>query len=186
MVNTGTVKGGFHWSKLWTVCVLVGLNIAFLCDLLLAKPLYSYRDAQGTNVITDNYERVPEQYRAKVTTVEQETDWTSQPAEISRGVAGLLKGADNRIGNAMISVPGLSPYQSHALTITGSLALLCWALRGFSRSQVIRFLALWGLIMLGLVTPVFIYFSQDGPLDILRGEASHIQSKQSEHLKHVQ
>jgi hypothetical protein len=186
MVNIGTVKGGFRWSKLWIVCVLVGLSITFLSDLLLAKPLYSYRDAQGMNVITDNYERIPEQYRMKVTTVEQETDWASQSAEISGGVAGLLKRADNHIGNATISVPGLSPYQSHALTITGSLALLCLLLRGFSRSQVIRFLTLWGLVMLGLVTPVFIYFSQDGPLDILRGQASHIQTKQSEHLKQVQ
>jgi hypothetical protein len=172
--------------KLCLVCLLFGLSTLFLNDLLFAKPLYSYRDAQGTNVITDNYERIPEQYRAKVSTVEQETDSVSQSAGIFRGVAGFLKGADNRIGNATISVPGLSPYQSHALTITGSLALLCLVLRSLSRSQVIRFLSLWGLVMLGLVTPIFIYFSQDGPLDILRGEASHIQTKQSEHLKQAQ
>jgi hypothetical protein len=186
MVKAGTVKGGFRWSKLWIVCVLVGLSSTFLSDLLLAKPLYSYRDEQGANVITDNYDRIPQQYRTKVTTVEQEADWASQSGGVTRGVAGFLTGADNRIGNATISVPGLSHYQSHALTITGSLALLCLVLRGFSRSQVIRFLTLWGLVMLGLVTPVFIYLSQDGPLDILRGEASHIQTKQSEHLKHAQ
>ena len=186
MVNAGTLKSGFHWSKLWVACVLIGLSIIFLSDLLFAKPLYSYRDEQGMNVITDNYDRIPEQYRKKVTTVEQETDWASQSGGISRGVAGFLKGADNRIGNATINVPGLSPYQSHTLTITGSLALLCLVLRGFSRSQVIRFLTLWGLVMLGIVTPIFIYFSQDSPLDILRGEASHIQTKQSEHLKQAQ
>lgn len=186
MINAGTVKGGFSWSKISIVCVLVGLSSSFVSDLLWAKPLYSYRDEQGANVITDNYERIPEQYRTKVTTVEQETDRASQSGGITRGVGGFLKEADNRIGSATISVPGMSHYQSHALTITGSLALLCFVIRGFSRSQVVRFLTLWGLVMLGLVTPVFIYFSQDGPLDILRGQASHIQTKQSEHLKHAQ
>jgi hypothetical protein len=63
------------------------------------------------------------------------------------------------------------------------LALFCFVLRQFSNSQALRFLALWGLIMLGLVTPPFIYLSQDGPLDILRGGASTIQTKQLDHLK---
>ena len=183
MVRTVMTDSKLRWSALSIAFLLLGLPILPIEDGLLAKPLYSYRDEQGTNVITDHYERVPERYRAKVTTIEQEADSAGSSVDISRGVAGFLKGADTRIGEATINVPGMSPYQSHALTITGSLALFFFALRKFSRSQVIRFLSLWGLIMLGLVTPIFIYFSQDAALDILRGEASHIQTKQSEHLK---
>ncbi len=129
-------------------------------------------------MITDRYDRIPAQYRARATTVEQE----SEPP----GVTNLFKGANNPIGEATINVPGLSPYQSHILTMAGALALLCFALRNFSRSQVLRFLSLWGLIMLGLAIPPFLYFSQHGPLDVLRGEASHIQTKQQEHLRHAQ
>ena len=39
-----------------------------------AKSLYSYTDEKGTRIITDNYEKIPAAYRAKVTTVEQESD----------------------------------------------------------------------------------------------------------------
>jgi hypothetical protein len=49
-----------------------------------------------------------------------------------------------------------------------------------------RFLALWCLILLGLATPVLMYVSKDGPVDILRGKAGEIQEKQQEHLKQAQ
>lgn len=169
-----------RWSNCLAGFLLSGISLLLLDDVLCAKPLYSYRDDQGTNVITDNYDRIPMQYRARVITVEQESDSLNQSG---KGVADLLKGADKRIGGATIDVPGLTPYQSHALTITGSLALLCFVIRQFSSSQVLRFLSLWGLIMLGLITPPFIYLSQDGALDVLRGGASKIQTKQLDHLK---
>lgn len=168
------------------VWLLLGMATFMLVEMASAKSLYSYRDEQGANVITDNYDRIPPQYRAKVTTVEQAADSSTTSTGLSRGVAGFMKGAESRIGGAVINVPGMTPYQSHALTIAGALALLCFILRTFSNSQALRFLCLWGLVMLGLVTPVLIYFSQDAPLDILRGEASHIQSKQTEHLKQAQ
>jgi hypothetical protein len=55
-----------------------------------------------------------------------------------------------------------------------------------SRGQVTRFLALWFLILLGLATPVLLYVSKDGPVDILRGKAGEIQEKQQDRLKHAQ
>jgi hypothetical protein len=172
-----------RWSNCLAGFLLSGISLLLLDDVLFAKPLYSYRDNQGTNVITDNYDRIPAQYRAKVFIVEQESDSPNQAGKSPHGVMGLFRGADKRIGGATIDVPGLTPYQSHALTITGSLALLCFVIRQFSSSQVLRFLSLWGLIMLGLVTPPFIFLSQDGALDVLRGGASKIQTKQLEHLK---
>ncbi|WP_455244040.1 hypothetical protein [Petrachloros mirabilis] len=153
---------------------LLGLTAA---STVSAKSLYSYRDHQGTNVITDDYDRIPAEYRANVVKVEQE-------GKSSRG--GSVLQTVQSIGNATINFPGMTHYQSHALTVAGALFLLCLTLRFLSGSQVMRFLSLWGLVMLGLTTPILIYFSQDGPLDILRGQASHIQNKQQEHLKHVQ
>jgi len=176
---------GTFRSKVACACLFITLGSLFGNDLLLAKQLYSYRDDQGINVITDSYDRIPERYRAKVVSVEQDSDSTTHTASIAKSVSGLINGADKHLGNAKINVPGMTDYQSHALTITGALALLCFALRKFSKSQTIRFFSLWGLVMLGLVAPVLIYFSQDAPLDILRGEAAHIQDKQSQHLKQV-
>jgi hypothetical protein len=174
---------GFRWPACLVVILLCAFTSLIIAELLLAKTLYSYRDAQGTNVITDQYDRIPPEYRSAIVTVEQESDSSTQ---LSQGVSGFLKRADSGIGGAAIDVPGFSPYQSHLTTIAGSLALFCFALRYLSQSQVVRFLSLWGLVMLGLVAPLLIYFSQDSPLDVLRGEATNIQSKQQQHLKQAQ
>ncbi len=186
MVALITDRAKRRWPVYVVGFLLLGISSLFLEGFLWAKPLYSYRDEKGTNVITDNYDRIPERYRAKVITIEQDDDLSSGLSTLSHGVAGLLKGGDASIRASTIKVPGLSPYQSHVLTVAGSLALLFLALRKFSRSQTMRFLSLWGLVMLGLVTPVLMYFSQDGPLDILRGQATQIQTKQLDHLKHAQ
>ena len=154
-------------------------------EIVTAKSLYSYMDDTGTNVITDNFDRIPPQYRARAVKFEQEADDGNGRLTGPKGVGGLLQRVESSIGNATINVPGLSPYQSHVLTVAGGLTLLCLGLRSVTGSQVLRFLSLWGLVMLGLVTPVFVYFSQDAPLDILRGNASQLQGKQQEHLKHV-
>jgi hypothetical protein len=183
MSSSLTQSSRLRWLNLLAVFLISWISFLLLNDVLFAKPLFSYRDDRGTNVITDNYDHIPMQYRAKVITIEQESDSPNQSGKSPHGVMGLLKGADNRIGGATIDVPGLTSYQSHALTLTGSLALFCFVLRQFSNSQALRFLALWGLIMLGLVTPPFIFLSQDGALDVLRGGASKIQTKQLDHLK---
>ena len=175
-----------QWLPYLAGSLLFGIGSLFLDGYLWAKPLYSYRDEQGTNVITDNFDRIPSRYRAKVVTIEQEADSSIHPSALSHGVGGLLKEVDASVGGTTINVPGLSRYQSHALTIACLLALVFLLLRRFSRSQAIRFLSLWGLIMLGLVTPVILYFSQNGPLDTLRGQASQIQTKQLDHLKQAQ
>lgn len=147
---------------------------------VLAKTFYTYQDDQGNKVITDAYDRIPSQYRLKAIELHQQDD-SSKPAGRARGLGGVMQS----INNATIHVPGMSHYQSHALTVAGGLALLCLALRNFSGSHLLRFLSLWGLVMLGLVTPLLIYFSQDAPLDVLRGGAAQIQTKQQEHLKNA-
>ena len=83
-------------------------------------------------------------------------------------------------------IPGMTSYQSQILTYAGLMALICLAVMHLSRGQVMRFLALWCLILLGLATPVLLYVSKDGPLDVLRGKAGEIQEKQQDRLKHAQ
>lgn len=171
----------------WLLCsLLLGLNIQLFVGVATANPLFSYRDEQGTNVITDNYASIPAKYHAKVVIVEQDADQANQSLGMTQGVGGFLNTLDRAVGSTTISMPGMSQYQSHALTVTGVLALLCFALRQFSSSQVTRFLTLWVLIMLGIITPALVFLSQDGPLDRLRGQASNIQTKQLDHLKHAQ
>ncbi len=158
------------------------LVLLFLLNqsIVLAKTFYTYQDDQGNKVITDAYDRIPSQYRFRAIELNQQDDSSRQA-----GRAGGLGGVMRSIENATIHVPGMSHYQSHALTVAGGLALLCLVLRSFSGSHLLRFLSLWGLVMLGLVTPLLIYFSQDAPLDVLRGGASQIQTKQQEHLKNA-
>jgi hypothetical protein len=175
-----------QWFISLVSIIVFGLDGLVCAELLSAKPLYSYRDDQGTNVVTDNYERIPSRYRAKVTTSEQEVDQSSAPTSLPAGVTKLMRKTGDPIGGFTINVPGMSHYQSHALTIAGCLAAICLLVRGFSRNQALRFLAQWGLVMLGIVTPLLIFFSQDAPLDRLSGQASQIQSKQLDHLKQAQ
>lgn len=158
--------------------MLLGLSLLSIQSIVSAKTFYTYQDDQGNKVITDSYDRIPSQYRLRAIEVNQQDDSSN-----SAGRAGGLGGVMRSIENATVKVPGMSHYQSHALTVAGGLALFFLGLRSLSGSHLLRFLSLWGLVMLGLVTPVLIYFSQDAPLDILRGGASQIQNKQQEHLK---
>ena len=174
------------WRGAFFPIVFMTMALQMQVDTVSAKPLYSYRDEQDNNVITDNYERIPARYRAKVITVEQETERQGRTDLVSKKVTGFLKEVDEAVGGTTVDMPGMSPYQSHTLTVAGGLGLFFLLLRRFGRNQAVRFLSLWGLVMLGLVTPVLLYFSQDGPLDKLRGQASQIQTKQLDHLKHAQ
>lgn len=94
----------------------------------------------------------------------------------------LLKG----MNGLMPDIPGMTSYQSQILIYAGLMALVCVMAMYLSRSQVTRFLALWCLLLLGLATPVLLYVSKDGPVDVLRGKAGEIQEKQQDRLKNAQ
>jgi diacylglycerol kinase len=69
------------------------------------------------------------------------------------------------------------------LSFGGIAAVICLIARTFMRSQAIRFLSLWCLIMLGLIVPALVFTSQDAALDRVTGQAGQIQEKQQSHLK---
>ena len=171
--------------------VIFGILFLWISSLLLpgtvcATTIYSYIDDRGTPVLSDNFESIPERYRAKVQVTEQ-----APKGAPDRSVAGTLqhKIADlghNTGGGLDTFVPnisGLTRYQSQVLSFGGIVAGICLLARLFLRDQVVRFLTLWCLIMLGLTVPALFFTSQDAPLDRLTGQTMKIQEKQQEHLQ---
>jgi len=54
-----------------------------------------------------------------------------------------------------------------------------------SKGQSIRLLALWCLIMLGLGTPVLMYVSKDGPMDVIQKQAAQNEKKHQDRLRQI-
>jgi hypothetical protein len=55
-----------------------------------------------------------------------------------------------------------------------------------SRSEAIRVLALWCLLMTGICAPVLVYIADDGAGTIMKKKATEIQQKQKERLSEAQ
>lgn len=143
-----------------------------------AKALYSYTDDKGTRIITDNFDKIPPAYRAKVTAVEQEAD----------GVFGEIERIGGRVGSSkglVIPLPGMSFQQSKIITYAGIFGLLCLAVMNFSRSEAIRALALWCLVLTGIGAPVLVYIADDGAATVMKNKAAEIQQKQQDRLSHA-
>ncbi len=170
---------------------MLGVLILWISSLLLpeigsATTIYSYIDEQGTPVLTDNFESIPERYRAKVQVTEQTPQGISGHSaaiKLPQKMADWAHGTDGMLGSFASSILGLTQYQSRLLSFGGLVAVICLLARLLGRGQAIRFLSLWGLIMLGLTVPALFFTSQDAPLDRLSGQAGKIQEKQQEHLQ---
>jgi len=166
----------------WWHCVLVVLLVTLFGGPVVsgaeAKSLYSYTDEKGTRIITDNYNKIPPVYRSKVTTVEQESD--GYAGEIERG-GGLVRSSKGFV----VSVPGMSFQQSKIITYAGTFGLLCLLAMNFSRSEAIRALALWCLVLTGIIAPVLVYTADDGAAAIMKNKTAEIQQKQQDRLSHV-
>lgn len=169
---------------------MLGLLLLWICTALMpetatATTIYSYIDDQGTPVLTDNFERIPERYRAKVQVTEQAGNHASDPSvggKIEKKIADLASN-NMRVFNTFVpNISGLTHYQSQVLTFGGIGAVACLLARLFMRGQVVRFLTLWCLIMLGLTVPALFFTSRDAPLDRIIGQAGEIQEKQQKHL----
>lgn len=175
--------------------MLLGIGIVLLSATSLLVPyeagadtIYSYIDEQGTPVLTDNYNSIPERYRAKVQTTERSASQPSQTASFGTMHHTVMSWAKNMTGTISGFAPeisGLSSYQSKVITITGLVVLICVIAMYMSRSQVVKFLSLWVLILVGIGTPVLLYTSQDGPGDAMKAKAVDAGKKQQERLQQV-
>lgn len=185
----GDQRGRFRLNG--SAVVVLSILLLWISSLLLpeiasATTIYSYIDDRGTPVLTDNFESIPERYRAKVQTTEQAPKGPSNHSaavRLQQKVSGWAHNIGARLGTFTPNISGLTPYQSQVLSFGGVIAVICLLARFFVRSQVIRFLSLWCLIMLGLTVPALLFTSQDAPLDLLSGQARKIQEKQQDRLQ---
>ncbi|MEK6631710.1 MAG: DUF4124 domain-containing protein, partial [Nitrospirota bacterium] len=152
-----------------------------------ATTIYSYIDEQGNPRFSDSMENIPEKYRAKVKTHEQATPQERSPsavdsvkaivlppiATVKQKVSELLQGfgiARPSASTKIQSVPSTAPSsdmnssQSQIVNYAGAAAVVLLLLMYFSKSQLMRLLALCLLVTLGVATPVLLYVSDDGPM----------------------
>jgi hypothetical protein len=170
---------------------IFGILLLWISSLLLpgtafATTIYSYVDDRGTPVMTDNFENIPERYRAKVRVTEQAPKGASDHSvavELQQQINGLTHNIGTDFDKFVPAMYGLTHYQSKVLSFGGIAVVLCLLARLLGRGQVVRFLSLWCLIMLGLSVPALFFTSQDAPLDRLTGQAGSIQEKQQKHLQ---
>ena len=153
-----------------------------------ATTMYSYIDDQGTPVITDNFNTIPERYRAKVKTTEQTSSapqGTSTTGAIHERVTSWQKRVTDMASRAVPNIGGLSHSQSQILTYAGIAAIVLFLATYMSKGPGVRLLALWFLIMLGLGTPVLLYVSKDGPMDVIQKQTTQTEKKHQERLQQI-
>ena len=152
----------------WLLAVGGCLVMSLASIEALATTMYSYIDEQGTPVITDNFNTIPERYRARVRTTDQISTAPQTAGTIQERLSNLGGQLRDMVSGAAPNISGLSPSQSEILTYAGLAATVLLIAMYVSKGQMVRLLALWCLIMLGLATPVLMYVSKDGPMDIMK------------------
>ena len=172
----------------WLLAVAGCLVMPLASGDALATTIYSYIDEQGTPVMTDNFNTIPDRYRARVKTTEQ---IATVPQRIS--TAGIIHERVSSVGRqlrdmvsgAVPNISGLSPAQSQILTYAGLAAIVLLVAMNVSKGPFVRLLALGLLILLGLATPILMYVSNDGPMDVMKNKASQIEKKHQDHAQQI-
>jgi hypothetical protein len=153
-----------------------------------AETLYSYIDEQGTPILTDNYNSIPERYRAKVKTTERSVSPPAQTAPLG-AIHNTVMSWGKRITGAIPGfapeISGLSPAHSKILTSAGVVGFICVIAMYLSRNQAIKFLSIWILVLTGIVTPVLLYTAQGGASDVMKAKATDAAKKQQDRLQQV-
>ena len=89
------------------------------------------------------------------------------------------------VSGAVPNISGLSPSQSEILTYAGLATIVLLVSMYMSKGQMVRLLALWCLIMLGLATPVLMYMSKDGPMDVMKYKASQVEKQHQNRVQQI-
>jgi len=186
------IPGSKQWNNqrrwilaLWLLAVTVSLVMPLVSIEALATTMYSYVDEQGTPVITDNCNTIPERYRARVRTTDQISTAPQTAGTIQERLLNLGGQLRDMVSGAAPNISGLSPSQSEILTYAGLAAIVLLVAMNVSKGQLIRLLALWCLIMLGLATPILMYVSNDGPMDVMKSKAAQIEKQRQDRTQQI-
>ena len=178
-----------RWIRMvWLVAIGGCLVMPLVSIEASATTIYSYIDEQGTPVMTDNVNTIPERYRARVKTTEQvatASPRTSTVGTIHERVPNFGRRLRDMVSGAAPNISGLSPSQSGILTYAGLAAVVLLVAMNVMKGQFIRLLALGCLIMLGLATPVLMYVSDDGPMDVMKNKASQVEKKHQDRVQQI-
>ena len=191
MMNSGSKQGNNQrrWIlAVWLLAVWGGLVMPLSSIEASATTIYSYIDEQGTPVMTDNFNTIPEKYRAKVKTTEQAataSQRTSTAGTIHDGVSNFGRQLRGMVSGAAPNISGLSPSQSEILTYAGLAAIVLLVAMNVTKGPFIRLLALGCLIMLGLGTPILMYVTNDGPMDVMKNKASQVEKKHQDRIQQI-
>jgi hypothetical protein len=191
MMNSGSKQGNNQkrWIlAVWLLAVWGCLVMPLASIEASATTIYSYIDEQGTPVMTDNFNTIPERYRAKVKTTEQvatASQGTSTAGTIHEQVSNFGGQLRGMVSGAAPNISGLSSSQSEILTYAGLAAIVLLVAMNVSKGPFIRLLALGCLIMLGLGTPILMYVSNDGPIDVMKKKASQVEKKHQDRVQQI-
>ncbi|TKB94389.1 MAG: hypothetical protein E8D41_04170 [Nitrospira sp.] len=178
-----------RWIRMVWLLTIGGCLVMPLASIdAWATTIYSYIDEQGTPVMTDNVNTIPERYRARVKTTEQvatASQRTSTLGTIHERVSNFGRQLREIISGAAPNISGLSPSQSGILTYAGLAAVVLLVAMYVTKGQFIRLLALGCLIMLGLATPVLMYVSDDGPMDVMKNKASQVEKQHQDRVQQI-
>jgi len=167
-----------RWKSVVPLCVVISLLAGWLWDVpdTRAATVYTYIDDRGNPVFTDRLETVPEKYRAKVQTYER-SDADKKPssavAAVKEKVVEKVKGLGATMPSLKVNLKNLGSSQSDMLTSAGIAAMVLLLIMYFNKkSPMIRLLALGLLFVLAIGTPILIYTSDGGPMDVMKQKAT--------------
>jgi hypothetical protein len=172
--------------SLLLICLCVVLGMSTTAEAL-ATTIYSYIDDQGNPALTDSPETIPDKYRAKVKTHEQPGSVEKAPSKIPSMRQKLQEGAklfgwEMPMFSSKLNKFNLS--ESPILNYAGIAAIVLLLIMYLSKhSPMIRLLALGLLIVLGIGTPMLLYTSDGGPMDILKKKAVASGQAQQDRLQ---
>ena len=179
------------WRRVIPFCAVIGLMAGWPWGVVevRATTVYSYIDDHGNPVFTDRPETIPEQYRAKAKTHER-PDADKKPAStvatVKEKVVEKVKGLGATIPAMKLNLKTLGSSQSDMLTSAGMAAVVLLCVMYFSKnSPMLRLLALGLLFVLAIGTPVLIYTSDGGPMDVMKQKASATGQAQQDRLQQV-
>lgn len=155
------------------------LACVFACGLALgqgglseasAGAIYSYTDDKGHAVYTDKLETIPEQYRAKV--------------KVQQTINDRVKAIGSKGGSGITDMDVRNFDQETILNYAGAAAVfLLLVIYVCKNSPMIRLLALGLLFVLGVGTPLLMYTSTDGILDVMKQKAAVTGQAQQNRLQ---